>query len=149
MLGRDFHPDEGFENRVGILSYNGWHKLFGNDRSVIGRRVIVDDISYTIIGVMPQDLWLPLAADVFAPWSTGDLRREDRMDHSFVVLGRVKHGVSYSQASAELDTIVHRIGRTEPRMKDWGGSITPMQEVLVQNVRPALLVCWGRLAWCC
>jgi len=143
MLGRDFNLNEGFENRVGILSYNGWHKLFGNDRSVIGHRVIVDDISYTIIGVMPQDLWLPLPADVFAPWSTGDLRRRDRTDHSFVVLGRVKGGVSYARASAELDTIVHRIGHAEPRMKDWRGSITPMQEVLVENVRPALLVLLG------
>ena len=92
MLGRDFTPEEGFENRVGILSYSGWHKLFGNDASVIGRRVIVDDIPYTIIGVMPPDFWLPLPADVFAPWSTEDLRRRSTMDHSFVMLGRVKHG---------------------------------------------------------
>jgi putative ABC transport system permease protein len=143
MLGRDFNADEGFENRVAILSYNGWHKLYGNDTSVIGRRVIVDDIPYTIIGVMPQDFWLPLPADVFAPWSTEDLRRRDRMNHFFVVLGRVKQGMSYERASAELDTIVHRIGRAEPRMKDWGASITPMQEVLVENVRPALLVLLG------
>ena len=143
MLGRDFHPDEGFENRVVILSYTGWHKLYGTDRSVIGRRVIVDDIPYAVIGVMPQDLWMPLPADAFVPWSTEDLRRQSRMSHAFVVLGRVKDGVSFAQASAELATIVHRIGRAEPRMKDWTASITPMQEVLVENVRPALLVLLG------
>ncbi|MGA3026054.1 MAG: ABC transporter permease [Bryobacteraceae bacterium] len=143
MLGRDFNPGEGFENRVAILSYNGWHRLFGNNTSVIGRRVIVDDIPYTIIGIMPADFWLPLPADLFAPWSTGDLRRRDRMAKSFTVLGRVKQGISYRRASAELDTIIHRIDRAEPRMKDWSASITPMQEVMVENVRPALLVLLG------
>jgi putative ABC transport system permease protein len=143
MLGRDFNPGEGFENRVAILSYNGWHKLFGNDQTVIGRRVVLDDIPYTIVGVMPPDFWLPIPADLFGPWSTGDLRRRDRMAHWFTVLGRVKPGISYRQASAEMDTIVHRIGRTEPHMKDWGASITPMQEVMVENVRPALLVLLG------
>lgn len=143
MLGRDFTSAEGFENRVGILSYNGWHKLFGNDPNVVGQRMIVDDIPYTIIGVMPRDLWLPLSADLFAPWSTEDLRQRPRIDHSFVVVGRVRYGVSYRQASAELDAIVHRIGRVEPRMKDWQASITPMQDVLVENVRPALLLLLG------
>jgi len=143
MLGRDFNASEGFENRVAILSYNGWQKLFGNDTTVIGRRVIVDDIPYTIIGVMPRNLWLPLPADLFAPWSVEDLRHRSRMSHSFVVVGHLKPGVSYAQASAELDTVMHRIGRIEPGMKNWGASVTPMQEVLVENVRPALLVLLG------
>jgi putative ABC transport system permease protein len=143
MLGRDFTPAEGFENRVAILSYNGWHKLYGDDTSVIGRRVIVDDIPYTIVGVMPADFWLPLPADLFAPWSVEDLRRRSRMNKSFTVLGRVRQGISYGQASAELNTIVHRIAHAEPHMKDWSASITPMQEVMVENVRPALLVLLG------
>ena len=143
ILGRDFNAGEGFENRVCILSWEGWHKLFGNDRSVINTRVIADDIPYTIIGVMPRNFWLPLPADLFVPWSTEDLRRRGRMAHAFVVMGHLKHGVSYSQASAELDTVVRHIGRVEPAMKNWTASITPMHEVLVENVRPALLVLLG------
>ncbi len=143
MKGRDFDPSEGFQNRVGLLSYSGWQKLFGNDQSVIGRRMILDDIPYSTVGIMPPDLWMPVPSDLFAPWSTADLRGQGRMSHRFALIARLKPGVSYQQASAELNTIVHRIGNAEPRMKGWGASVTPMHDILVANVRPALLVLLG------
>ncbi len=143
MKGRDFDASEGFENRVGVLSYSGWQKLFGDDASVIGRRMILDDIPYSAVGIMPSDLWLPVPSDLFAPWSTEDLRRQGRMSHRFALIARLKPGVSFRQASAELNGIVHRIGNSEPRMKGWGASVTPMQDILMANVRPALLVLLG------
>ncbi|HVN03566.1 MAG TPA: ABC transporter permease [Bryobacteraceae bacterium] len=141
--GRDFEPGEGFQNRVGMLSFAGWHKLFGSHDYRMGRSIVLDGIPYTGIGIMPPDMWFPLPADLFAPWNTEDLRRQDRMSHRFVMIARLKPGITFRQASAELNTIVNRIGQNEPRMKGWGAVVIPMQELLVHNVEPALLVLQG------
>jgi putative ABC transport system permease protein len=140
ILGRDFTPDEGWQQRVAILSYNAWQRTFGGDPRIIGSRAIADGLVYTVVGVAPPDLWLPLASDVFVPWVDSDLRKQDRMSHRFAVLARLKPGATFATASAELETIQKRIGQQFPRVKDWGAGVYPMQDALVANVRPALWI---------
>jgi len=140
ILGRDFTPEEGWQQRVAILSYSAWRNGFGGDPNIIGRRAIADGLPYTVIGVAPPDLWLPVASDVFVPWVDSDLRKQDRMSHRFGVLARLKPGVAFATASAELDAIQKRIGQQFPRLKDWGAGVYPMQDALVANVRPALWI---------
>src|SRR5690242_15729285 len=106
-LGRDFtnadELDEGAS--VTILSDALWRSRFGGDTSVIGRSIVMDGTSYTIVGVMPADfepprygwmtehpLWIP-----FAP--TPGNRGWGRFLH---VIGRLKPGVSIERARAEL-----------------------------------------------
>src|SRR5208282_1116412 len=72
-IGRDFRPEEGVVGgaRVAILGDAMWRATFGSDPSVVGRSVRMDDISYTIIGVLPRGLEVPLPgirdAQVFVP----------------------------------------------------------------------------------
>ncbi len=143
ILGRDFRPNEGFKDRVGIISYGVWMRWFGGDRSVIGRRVITDGIPYTIIGVLPPGAWFPVPTDVLVPWEDTDLRNRGRMQHSLVVLAKRKPTVSWSEVSAELDTIQRRIGDAFPQMKGWGAYAAPFQAWMLQNARPALLMLLG------
>ena len=139
-LGRDFQNGEGWKDRVVILSHNNWQKWFGGNPDAIGRRLLLDGISYTVIGVLPADAWLPIPADGFVPWADSDLRGRNRMDHELGVLARLRPGVTWAQASAELNGIQRRIGETTPRMKDWSAYIVSFQGWMSQRARPALLL---------
>jgi predicted permease len=110
-LGRPLTPgDDGrFAGRpVIVLSHTGWHKLFRADRSVIGRRVALNDVLYEIVGVMPEgflglnfsppDYWAPLA--LAAQFRGDDKEQEDKI--AIEVIGRLKPGVSRATATAAL-----------------------------------------------
>lgn len=140
ILGRDFNPGEGWKDRVIILSYGAWHRWFGGDRKAIGKRLLLDGLSYTIIGVLPQVAFMPLPSEAYVPWADSDLRGMNRMEKRLGVLARLKPGVTWKQASDELDAIEHRIAESNVRMKDWTAYVLPFQDWMSQRARPALLL---------
>ena len=146
VLGRDFLPNEGWNQRVAILSYRMWDQLFGKDPNVIGKRVMGDAIPYTIIGVLPQSFWWPNPAELLVPWADSDLRARNRMDHAFGVIGHLKPGVSIRQANAELDIIERHISENVAGLQGWATTVVSVQEVLSENVRTALLLLLAAVA---
>ena len=140
ILGRNFLPTEGWNQRVVLLSYNLWEQLYGKDPNVIGKRVMMDVIPYTVIGVLPPSFWWANPAEMVVPWVDSDLRSRDRMDHDFGVIGHLKPGVSVQQANAELDIIERRISESVVRMKGWATTVVPVQQALSENVRSGLLL---------
>ena len=102
-LGRNFLPEEDRPQgaKVVMLGYGLWQRLFQSDRNVLGRALQIDNQSYTVIGVLPQEavfpdkaeLWTPLQADPDPGKGTG---------WYLSGVGRLKHGVSAEQASADL-----------------------------------------------
>jgi putative ABC transport system permease protein len=143
-LGRDFTRDEGFDRRVAILSYGAWMRLFGGDPSAVGKRALADGLPYTVIGVTPPGLWLPVPSDVFVPWSDADLLGSK--EHNFSVLARLKPGVTYEQASAQLNGAIRRIAEKDPHVRNWGASILPLHESMVSNARSSLWILLGAVA---
>ncbi|HEY1341987.1 MAG TPA: ABC transporter permease, partial [Bryobacteraceae bacterium] len=84
--------------------------------------------------------WLPVPADVFVPWADSDLEhRDDRL----VVIGTLRPGVSFERASAELNAAMPRLAERDPHERGWGASATPLQEAMVSNTRPALIILLG------
>ena len=142
-LGRDFEPNEGWQNRVALLSHAAWMKYAGGDRKAIGKRIMVDGLPYTLIGVLPANFWSPLPADAIVPWVEQDLLRQGPMDHQYGVLARLKPGVSLEQASEDVAALTHRRAEVVPAMQGWSASAVPMHEALVEYMRPAL---WTLLA---
>jgi putative ABC transport system permease protein len=140
ILGRNFLPTEGWNQRVVILSYNLWDQLFGKDPNVIGKRVMMDVIPYTVIGVLPASFWWANPAEMVVPWVDSDLRARDRMDHDFGIIGHLKPGVTVRQANAELDIIERRISERVVRMQGWTTTVVPVQQALSENVRSGLLL---------
>jgi putative ABC transport system permease protein len=143
LYGRDFTRGEGWQNRVAIVTYAAAQRWFGDAAHAVGKTAITDGLVYTVIGVTPPDFWLPVASDLLVPWSDSDLRQRSRMDHTLVVFGRLRPGVSWHRASAELDARIRQIAAIEPHMKGWSGAVVPLHDFLVANVRPAL---WTALA---
>ena len=117
QAGRFFTPDEDRpDTAVAVLSDSCWRNRFGADRAIIGAPVTINQRPFTIVGITPPDfaglaagstvdIWLPLhALDRLQP-------RPNRWTQPFTswltVIGRLRPGVSASQAQAELDTL-HR-----------------------------------------
>ena len=145
-VGRDFEPGEGWQNRVAIISHAMWLKYFGGDPKAIGRRIIADGLPYTLIGVLPANFWSPVPAEALVPWVDQDLLRQYPMDHRFGLFARLRPGVSVREANDELAALVRRRAEKVPAMQGWSAAAVPMQEALVEYVRPALWILLGAVA---
>ncbi len=146
MLGRDFLTQEGWGDRVSIISHRLWERLTGRDPNIIGKRVMTDGLSYTVIGVLPPDFWSPVPTDALVPWNDEDLLNQDRMSHRFVVIGHLKPGVTPAAATAELTVIEQRIASQFSRMAGWEAAVLPLHDSLVANVRIGLWMLLGSVA---
>jgi putative ABC transport system permease protein len=140
ILGRNFSAAEGWRERVVLISYGAWERFYGKDPNVLGKRFLLDNLPYTVIGVLPPNFWFPDPAELLAPWGDSDLAARDRGDHDFGVVGHLKPGVSVRQANAELNAIEHRIGEQFVGLKDWATTVVPVGDVLAENVRSGLLL---------
>jgi predicted permease len=150
-VGRDFAAGEdavGGNNRVIVLTNQLWQGHFGGDPSVVGRSVSLDQIPYTIIGVLPpnalpQDEPTFLVPDVIDAAGTN----WDRSGHWRQVIGRLLPGITAPQAEAELRGIRQRLASDYPSFKkNWSVAVVPMQEVYTGDTRPVLLMLLGTVA---
>jgi predicted permease len=146
VLGRAFAPDEDQpgKEKVIVLSHQLWQRRFGGEHDVVGRAVLLNDERYTIIGVLPAG-FLPFEAQEFVVPYVAEARWTGLRDgHWLRVLGRVKPGISMEQVRAELDALAQRSKPLYPTWKqDWGATVIPLQEQLVQGIKPALVVLLG------
>ncbi len=150
QLGRAFRAEEDKPgSRVVILSNGLWQHRFGGDPRVIGQTVSLNGESYTVIGVMPgsfqfptrrDQLWVPLAFDAKEAASRGN--------HFLEVIARMKPGVTLQQAQAEMSTIAARLAQQYPEENLRVGSVvTALQEQVVGDIKPALLVLLGAVGF--
>ena len=143
LLGRVFTEDENQAGRgdVVILSHSLWKNRFGGDPGIVGRNVPMNDKSYLVVGVMPANMVLPGWAPLWTPMAWTDQQRAVRGNHNYLVIARLKLGVSAEQAQSEMNTISSRLEQQYPEDdKGWGAVVIPLQSDMVSDVRPALLV---------
>ncbi|MES2306661.1 MAG: ABC transporter permease [Gemmatimonadota bacterium] len=151
LLGRVFRADEaepGHE-RVVVLSYGLWQRRFGGDPAVIERSILLDGESYQVVGVMPQDFqFAPFWAtntQLWAPRAFTSQTAANRGAQSLRVFARLRDGVSLEAAQAEISLISKRIERLYPDVPP-NTTVRTLQETVVGQVRPALLVMMGAVA---
>jgi putative ABC transport system permease protein len=130
-MGRGFLPEEetpGRDQEI-VLGHGLWEQRYGSDPSIVGKTIKVDGKSFTVVGVaragmdfpMPCDAWIPLALDA--------KERSDRATRSLWVLGRLKPGVSVSEAAAEMQAIEQRQAAAYPdSYKGWQLRVMPIAE---------------------
>jgi len=119
LLGRDFVEKEDVPGapKVVLISEGLWKRRFGASKKVIGQQLNVDAVPREIIGVVPNEMQLVPKAQVYLP--LGDLRAAkgvlQRDNHpGFSALGRLRPGVTLTQARADLDNIAHELTRRYP-----------------------------------
>jgi len=142
-MGRFFTPDEdqpGREFEV-VLSYGLWQRQFAGDKDVLGRRIQLDNKTYTVIGVMPAGFqFAPFWAthtELWAPLALGP-RASKRGGNSLRVFARLKPDVSLEQAREEFSAITVSLERQYPGTNR-DVRIIPLKEKVVGKIRPALL----------
>ncbi|MFZ0661216.1 MAG: ABC transporter permease [Acidobacteriaceae bacterium] len=129
LLGRDFRADEAQPGRDGeaVLSYGFWQRHFGGESGVIGRHVELDDRAYTVIGVMPKTLGYPQTADLFLPLAPTASQMHDRTSRNYLVLGRLRPGVTVLEAQAEMQGIAARLAKAYPATNlGWSVKVAPL-----------------------
>lgn len=144
MLGRDFRPGEDLPGTASIviLSFEGWKKWFAGRPDIIGQKVTLSNIPYTVVGVLPEgfdfaprggtQFWRPFQAK-----GECDLRRSC---HGLEGIARLKDGVTMDAAQAEMAAIAAQLERQYPGdNKGQGASVEPLSELIVGDVRPILL----------
>lgn len=154
VLGRFFETDASGkpEEKVIVLSESLWRRQFGGDPAVLGRTVTLAGAPHTLIGVAPLGLEPPILQTRGAPelWTPAVLREPPSMRGArwMSVIGRLRPGVTVAQAQAELDAITQRLEQAYPATNTgWGARVMPLQESLVQEVRPALLLLFGAVGF--
>jgi putative ABC transport system permease protein len=149
-LGRLFLPEEdqpGHSNVV-VLSHRLWQEHFGSNPNIVGHDIQMDGRSYLVAGVMPANFQFPDFAQMWTPMAWTDREKAVRGNHNSVVVARLKPGVDLKQAQAEMNTISSRLQQLYPDDdKGWGAVVVPLHEDMVSDVRSALLVLLGAVAF--
>jgi len=159
VLGRTLLPsdEQPGHNHVVVLSSELWARRYGSDSNIIGRQILLNDESYTVVGVMPPnfqpdsygELWIPSAFGV----PTNSTRpsvdpRPIRGSNYLDVYARLKPSVSIEKARAEMDAIGRRLENQYPvDNRDTGIRVTPLHEEAVGKIRPVLLLLFAAVGF--
>ena len=149
VFGRIFSEAEDLPQGMpaAVLSDRLWRNRLGADPQIVGRTILLNRQPYTVIGVMPRsfesdppmDLWLDLQAD---PASTNQ-------GHYLAAAARLKPGVSIEQARAAMKIRGERFRAANPKWMDPAESVAvvPLRDSMVEDVRLALLILLGAVAF--
>jgi putative ABC transport system permease protein len=142
VLGRGVLPEEDRPGgaKVVVLSQGLWQRHFGSDPGVVGKQLTLNGTNYSVVGIAPAQLQLPSRAELWVPLAM-DPAQANRRDDFLFVAARLKSGASLEQARAEMLTITARLEQQYPASNTgWRADVVPLQEQIVGNMRPVLLV---------
>ena len=157
LRGRSFSSEEKTPgtDRVALLSYGLWQRVFGGDETIVGRSIHLDGEAYDVVGIMPRsfrfpnpavELWVPLPEVDPEPLPPGAFRIE-----LVPVVAKLAPGVSVERAEAAGQAFLDHYRRTSgapPEMeKDVVIHLTSLREQLARPIRPALLVLEGAVTF--
>ncbi|MGA7783760.1 MAG: ABC transporter permease, partial [Candidatus Acidiferrales bacterium] len=154
QIGRLFGSQDvalGFAEAV-VISDGLWRRSYGGDPNILGKRLRMDNDPYTVVGVLPAGFRHPgktVARDVEV-WCTAGFSADPypkparNVKVAREAIGRLKPGIDVTQAQARLTAMASEL-RTDfpndyPPEAKWSIEIQPLQDALVGNVRPQLLV---------
>jgi putative ABC transport system permease protein len=152
-LGRVLTDEDNHPNAEAVvISHSLWQRRFGGRRDVVGQQLKLGSSTMTVVGVMPAEFEYPFRTPHQDFWEPLDDRptpaREQRDNHSYNVIARMKPGVTVGQSSAELDTISRRLEQQYP---DSNTTVliagVSMHDDVTRDVRPALLILLGAVGF--
>jgi putative ABC transport system permease protein len=151
LLGRAFTHEEDLPARgnVIVLSYAFWQRYFNGDRNVIGRTLLLNGETSTVVGVMPRQVRFPdSTVDLWKPIGLDPAQSGDRDGRWLQVIAHLKPGITRQQAESQMQAITSRLSEQYPDTnKGWTAGIISLQEQLTGDVRSALLLMWGAVAF--
>jgi predicted permease len=146
-LGRIFADGEDSERAAPtvILSHSLWRTVFGGDPNILGRKMVLDDVVYTVIGVMPPafrfprrdvELWVPL---VISPEDY-----EDRNNNELYAVARLKPGATLESARSEMDVLAAQSRAQYPKENEnTSATVNGLRDELSRESRVMVLALSG------
>jgi putative ABC transport system permease protein len=142
IIGRGFSADEDQPGKasVAILGYGLWQRRFGGAPNIIDKTIELNGVKRTVIGVLPSDFNYPPGVDVLTPLTMTNELTGNRATHVYLVIGRVRSGVTFPAAQAELDTIAKVLEQQYPQTNSGAGVVIyPILEDTVRFYKTAVL----------
>lgn len=162
VMGRGFTAEEEQpgKDKVVVMSEGLWRGEFGGDPQILGKAIVLNNESRVVVGVMPAGFHFPRSTEVPAPYNLpaqSDLWLpvardaqfwQDDVNRQFIVLGRLKPGVSQAQAQAEMDLIAQQAERDRPATHSgWITHLRPLAQQVAGQTRPLLFVLLAAVAF--
>jgi predicted permease len=145
FMGRTFTEEE---DRAGVpvvvITYELWNRRFGSDPNLVGKGILMNGQSTTVLGIMPQGFTLPgRGRDYWVPsgLTPQDLAR--RGSHFLNVFARLRPGVTVEQAQVEMSAIARNLEKQYPQNRKIGAVVVPIKDQLVGTTKVALYVLLG------
>lgn len=154
LRGRDFQTEE--ERRgaqpVVILSHEFWQSRFGGNEAALGQQLSLNGRPFTVIGILPSTFEFPLAAkqtEVLTTIAAEGQNLDERGAQVLLTVGRLKQGVSFTQAQAELTNVAENLAQQYPQYsRDINAYLVSVDEQIVgRDVRRALWVLLGAVGF--
>ncbi|MHB8640711.1 MAG: ADOP family duplicated permease [Candidatus Acidiferrales bacterium] len=145
-LGRTFNSEEDRPGapKVVVLSDKLWHHTFHADRQILGKSITLDGEPYSVIGVMPSDFDYPPGVQVWMPIALPASAASDYQRTYIRVMGRLKRGVSFARAEAQMTALARHVDAEHPATDAGNGiTVTPLRRQLAGDIQTPLLVLLG------
>ncbi|MGB0033910.1 MAG: ABC transporter permease [Candidatus Acidiferrales bacterium] len=162
-MGRLFTAEEDFRGHAAtaVLSYGMWTRRYGSDPHMVGKSILINGLSYEVIGILPQSFSLPREvlptldgaeqAEILLPLPLKPDASRIRDHEDYNIMGKLKPGVSLKQAQAEMETITARLRHDYPEVYPPNGGLTfgivPLLDQVVGDVRHTLFVLLGAVGF--
>src|SRR2546423_2318093 len=149
--GRLFSDEEGRADasRVALVKHSLWQRRFNSDPELVGKTLRLDDKTYTVVGVMPDDFDFPLnSSEIWVPLAFDQKDEKTRGNPSLQVVGLLRPGVSVAQADAAVHSVAERARGLYP---DTNAGRTAFAESLTDSfargARPYLVILMGAVGF--
>jgi putative ABC transport system permease protein len=149
ILGRTFLAEEekvGGEP-VAVIGESYWRRGFDSNPNVLGKVITAAGTKYSIVGVVPEAFDFPRLSEVWVPLE----RQADdsgRSAHNYLVVGRLRSGVSLEGARTQMTAIMETLERAYPDSnKDLRARVTPLQQQAASGIRPTLMLLLGSVGF--
>ncbi|MGE5205719.1 MAG: ABC transporter permease, partial [Chlamydiota bacterium] len=149
ILGRGFAADD---QRLGaapvaLVGYGYWREFLAGTSDLAAKKLTIDNRSFSVVGVLPPQFGFPAQAEIWTPRELLE-RLPSRSAHNWQVIGRLRDGVSVSQARAELLTVATRLKRQYGQDTMMVSvAIAPLRNAMTSQVRPALWILLGAVGF--
>ncbi len=151
QMGRFLLPEEmeTGHDRVAVIGYSLWRTRYGSDPSILGKTILLDQVRYVIVGVMPasfrftwdqeMDVFVPL---VLTPEERSETGRGTSRD--LQTQARLKAGVSVLQAQTAMNVLAGNLAREYPAAnKGWGIKVEPLHAAYHRQMQTPLFAMLG------
>jgi len=147
VLGRTFAPADDHPSAapVVVLHHSLWKNYFHSDASIIGKAIALSSQAHTVIGVMPVGFDFPGGAELWTPLGLNESAWDNRNATFLQIVGRLKPGVSFEEAKAELAGVVAIVNGEHPEISaiPQFPVLAPISDYIFGNSKPAIVLLWG------